>query len=217
MSEKPVRIVLFEDRPNTVLVHVPEGGVLELPECRSPFNKDEVAIAASKAGLDVRVSIEPRAGRWTTAIVRRVRDQRAEKMQRSRLQTETAVLQLQMSDDPILRDRARLIAKKQEVDEQLRLAKIRLGEVKGNVRTQHKYISPREFRALEQSIASLQGQSLGIQGQLGAIKKTLSENKDSEFHARNKRFVDLAKQILDADEFAELIELAQHPDLPDGD
>lgn len=217
MSENPIRIVLFEDNPNTLLVHADEGVSLELPECMAPFDKDTLAKAASKAGLEVRITVEPKAGRWSSSIRRRQSDQKAERKQKHKLQTETVALQQRLGDDPMLRDRARLIARKQEVDEQLRAAKIHMAKVKADVAEYQRFIPQKEYNALEQLIADLKSQSVGLQGQLGVIKETLVQRNIDGNNSINKRFVDLAKQILDEDEFAELIELAQYPELPDDD
>lgn len=213
----PIRVVLFENRSTALLIHAPEGVTVALPELCSPFTKEKVTLAAKVAGVDLRVSVEPTAGRWGGAVERRKSDQKAERMQRVRMDTETTALQLRHANDPMLRDRARLLARKQEVDDQLRAAKLRMTEVKRDVRMSQRYAPPEVYRRLEETIADLQSQSIGLQGQLGVIKRNMEEVRSNTFHDKNKRFVDLAKQILDQDEFEELMELAHHPELPDED
>lgn len=77
MDRQPLRVILFADRDTALLIHAREGEVVELPELRAPFDKATITDSAAKLGLNVRVTVEPRCGRWSDALRRRDNDVKA--------------------------------------------------------------------------------------------------------------------------------------------
>jgi hypothetical protein len=174
-ADCPVRVTLFDDFPNSILIHCPEGEELAVPLLRAPFDKGEVRAAFFEIGVDVRVKQEPTAGRWSKATISRLREERAERNQRQKLvEIQMAAENIAIGDD-LEKERGALILEKHDVDETLILLKEKLGNVRVAGATRGKYIDPKEYRKLETKVEKAKLRSQEIQLRLGQIKRLIKD------------------------------------------
>src|SRR5262245_54769512 len=64
---RPVRVMIFPDRPDCILFYVPEGMKLVVPPLTSPFYKKTAADALTDARINYRLT-ESVPGRWTESM-----------------------------------------------------------------------------------------------------------------------------------------------------
>jgi hypothetical protein len=207
-EENPIRIVLFENRPTAMLIHAHEGSKFQLPQFQAPFEKNAVSQALGLAGFTVRVSVEIGTGRWTQSIGRKMREEKQERAQNQKLKEAQQATILKHANDPLERDRARLMLHKHEVDEALRAAKVKLGAAKANFVKFRTYMDPVAYWKLEAKVEELKQESQGIQVTLGQLRKQEGEKKGSNYEIHNRRFRSFAQKVLSDDLFEELEALA---------
>jgi hypothetical protein len=207
-EENPVRIVLFENRPTAMLIHAHEGSKFQLPQFQAPFEKGAVSQALSSAGFTVRVSVEIGTGRWTQSIGRKMREEKQERAQNQKLKEAQQATLLRHANDPLERDRARLMLHKHEVDEALRAAKVKLGQAKANFVKYRTYMDPVAYRRLEAQVEQLKQESQGIQVTLGQLRRQEAEQEDLSYDMKIKRFKFFARKVLSEELFEELESLA---------
>ena len=166
----PLRVMIFNDRPDTLLLIAPEGATeIVLSPIPLPVTKGGVAEALSLAGIDARVS-ESVPGRWTTAITQARNAGRAERGQQQRQREATEAAFLRGSAASGVRDRAEAIAMKLVVDEKIRVLKAEIGHIKSVAFTQGVFIPSSEFRAKERLLDQLKGDGQALQTKLGGLK-----------------------------------------------
>jgi hypothetical protein len=206
-----IRIMVFQDRPEALLIVVPDGSPpeVQLPTLRAPFTRAGVAMALGDAGIVARVS-ESVAGRWSTAILQAKNAAKAERRQRDKLQQASSAAVLRGPDDI---DRSRLIERKLVVDADIPVLKTKIGAAKAAAATRGVFMPPAQFRALESKLSTLQAESLAIQVKLGELKKAGKEKsretrKEDEVRFE-RRFIRIAKEILDEETFAEIVDEAE--------
>jgi hypothetical protein len=203
----PPRIMCFTDRPDALLIFIPDGEVAPaLPALKTPFIKGEVAQTLALAGLEVRVS-ESISGRWTPAIRQANDAARAERGQRQRQAEATEAALLRGSSVAAVRDRADAIRQKLEVDDRIRALKDTISKAKSEAASRGRYMDPREFRRLEQELSRLKDESQALQTQLGEIRKQAHEAWKNERKESSEMFRKAAHALLSQETF-EQIELA---------
>lgn len=210
-EQKPFRVMVFPERPDAILLVVPDGCAASLPAVRAPFNKHDVAALFAKAGIAVRV-VEEAPGRWSAATLRARRDAYTERRSVNLLRERTTAALSAQSEDPIMRDRGALMARKIEVDTEMVSLKSKVGKAKSDAFTRRVYMDPTAFRALERRLESAKVESQSIQAQLGKLNKAdrARERVASEAEARSfeRRFVDAAKALLEPDDFQDIVDTA---------
>lgn len=80
---------------------------------------------------------------------------------------------------------------------------------KARANSKHKYMRAGEFRELEAKVERTTRQVLDINVQLSAMKKDHQQ-------VLERRFVDIAKQLLDPEDFHDIMDLAKNPDEEEG-
>jgi hypothetical protein len=215
---RAIRIFVFPERPDALLVHVPEGKPLALPVLSTPFVKGEVSSACKLAGVDVRVR-ESTPGRWTPALERAKNDERGEIAQRQRLREATEAKILADTGDPIFKDRAEVLRRKHLVDEEIGRLKTQIGDAKASVRARGVYMDPHAYRRLEAKLAGLKVESQALQARLGELREAEKERDRAAHDAERStflgRFVEAAREMLDPETFAEIVAAAN--EAADGD
>lgn len=203
-----IRIMVFVDRPDSVLLVAPDSDMPALPAMAAPFTKTSVSVAMVEAGVDARVS-ESIAGRWTTAIVQATKADKAERAQKQMLHEATVATLLRSANDPALRDRALTIQRKHEVDDSLRTLKAKLVEAKAKAATRGAFMPIDEFRKLTARVDALKEESLALQTRLGELRdaeKAANREADkAERSAFPQRFMTAARKMLDPDTYNELV------------
>ncbi len=76
------RLTIFDERDDCLLVYLPAGHSVRLPVLTSPLRKIDIIRALEQEGVEARVTVEPRTGRWSETLLCRMKDERCEKAQR---------------------------------------------------------------------------------------------------------------------------------------
>jgi len=203
-----MRLMLFPDRPDTLLVHSDDGEV-RLPTLTAPFDKVSVTSACKAAGLDVRV-IESVPGRWTFSMSQARQAKMSELRQRENLRIATLATQLRGSDSPLLQDRSQALLRKADVDTEISETKLKLSAAKDNLRIRGKYMDTNEYRRLEKKFEILKQESQSLQTRLGELRDAQKKINIAATESRDSRFRRLAKEILDPEEYQDLYDAAEH-------
>lgn len=189
-----VRVTIFPDRAEAILLHVSAGDRVALPALASPFRKSEVAGALKRAGISFDVT-ESVPGRWTQAATKMALEERAERHQIQR-QKEATMLALDRSGGPLARTRAEALAKKHEVDDRIRQVKAWLAEAKTNFHTRGLYKDPVEYRGKEHELLRLKEDSQALQTRLGELRDQEKAQNVTVQREENDRFRAAAYKVL---------------------
>jgi hypothetical protein len=199
---RPLRITLFPEFPQTILVYVPEGRSLWLPTLPTPFDLDVVcdALDAHDVPHDTR---EGDRNRWW----RNFKDsENAEKsVQGQRQREEAAAKHVQVHLSPtattLEKQRSEIVLMKDKVDDEVRQLKVQIGKAKANATVNGIYEPPHVFRHREQRLADLQTTSLALQRRLGELRAQQHQQRMEGQRTREERFVQKAKQCLSREQF----------------
>jgi hypothetical protein len=204
-----VRVMVFSDRPDALLILAAEDeSEVRLPSPLAvPFVKTEVAMAFGDAKTKANV-FESVAGRWTAALTKARRDERAERAQQQAVREATEATLMKGSSSKLVRSHAEAIAKKLEVDESIRVLTRQDKEARSRAATRGVYESPKVFREREARLASLRLESQALQARMGELRK--QEKRQNLLLAIEGRdwFKKAAHELLDGDLFAQVESLA---------
>src|SRR5688572_25342138 len=106
-DSRPIRVTVFQDQPECILFHVPDGMRLVVPPLASPFYRITTSLALGEAKVNCRVS-ESVSGRWTEAMRAMRQAERAERTQLHRL-SEAARIAVERNGGPLAQSRAEAI------------------------------------------------------------------------------------------------------------
>lgn len=201
--------MVFPDRPDCLLLYVPEGMKVALPEIASPFDKAGASEALTKAGLRFRIT-ESVPGRWTTSVVMMKSAEKAERAQVQKLR-EASMIALERGGTDLAKNRAEAIAKKHEVDERIREVKNWIGRAKSNLKAGRGYEEHR-YRRKERELRDLQGESLALQNRLTELRKQEKEENAAAQEEENERFRRTAYRILPREVFERIEHAAAEED-----
>lgn len=204
-----LRISLFADRPECLLVLAPEPGPVSLPTMQSPFVRGEVSAAAAASGIDVRVVVEAACGRWAGAMRHRLSEERAERANVQQAAETYQAMILRGSVDPNERKRGVLLQKQQEINAELHRVKDQLGSAKSRAFTKGVYLPPQDYRRLEARARQLGQESQGIQVQLSELRKEQRQSNTERSNRFHHAFFRTAKERLDPETFNELLNSAE--------
>lgn len=193
-----VRVTVFPDRAECILLHVSEGQEVALPALKSPFRKAEIAAVLKRAGIRCDVT-ESVPGRWTQAASKMALEERAERHQIQR-QKEATMLALDRSGSPLARTRAEALAKKHVVDDRIREIKAWLAQARTNFHTRGLYKDPVEYRGKEHELLRLKEDSQALQTRLGELREQeKAQNRVAE-REEGDRFRAAAHKVLTAEQ-----------------
>jgi len=204
-ERQPVRMSVFPNDPNILLLYAPEPGEVVLPTLKAPFVKAEVLVACKAVGLTVRVTDDVLGKPMREIANQRKKDDRAERGQQQTLQVARVAGMLSSANSPIIRERAEIIKKKLVVDEQLGKLRTRLADSKCAAYQTGKYLPAAEFQAMMKRVDLLKAESQALQLELGALKRReKAENiaackRDDASDAR--AFVEASKTVLDRETY----------------
>ena len=169
---RPLRIMIFPDKPQTILIHVPEGQTLWLPTLATPFDLDAVCKALDDRDVP-HVSIEGDPGRWWRNATQLENEEKAERLSiQKQEQAERRVrITLSPKATTIESQRAELILEKQKADDEIRQLKAQIGKAKTDAYTSGTYLPPLVFQTKQQRLVDLQAVSLALQGRLAELRR----------------------------------------------
>lgn len=197
---RPLRITLFPEHPQTILVYVPEGQTLWLPTLPTPFDLDVVcdALDAHDVPHDTR---EGDRNRWWRNLKQSEDTEKSVLRQQQREEEAARHVQIHLSQTATTfeKQRSEVVLMKHKVDDEIRQLKVQLGLAKTNASTRGVYEPPDVFRQREQRIADLQTTSLALQKKLGELKEQQHQRLSSK--RREEHFIQKAKQHMTREQF----------------
>ena len=203
---RPLRIMIFPDKPQTILIHVPEGQSLWLPSLATPFDLDVICQALNDRDVP-HVTTEGDPGRWWRNASQQEDEETAKRLNQQKHEEVARRVRITTSPNAttIEKQRAELMLEKVKADEELRQLKAEISKVKANAYTSGTYLPPLLFQTKRQRLADLQTVSLALQGRLGELRQQqkmqnveLSNEKEK---SRQDRFIKKAKRYLSRDQF----------------
>lgn len=201
-----LRIFLFARRSDAILIHADDEEVA-LPVLRAPFTLGDISKAISAAGIRCRIQ-ECHPGRWTSTIRKAESDAKAERNSKLRTEEHKRATVMLGSSDATERERASLIVERQEAERSLAGITANIKDAKTAAYTHGEYMNPLQFRMLEADAVKLKGRISEIHVRLGEIKQARRQRADAERPAFFERFYKAAKNMLDEEEFAALVDEA---------
>lgn len=202
-----MRVMVFRDRPDCLLVHAPEGSDMALPPLSPPFTVESVRTACRAAGVEVRVTEAIKAGRWTDSINKLRGAERAERASKSRLAESVAHAAAAASaETPLFAHRKHLIEQKTAVDDELRSLRAELGEARSIAHLHGVFMDPADFRKKNARVAYLSNESLSIQNVLTELKDRIKEQNRQRSQDSRERFIRLAQERMSRELWDELWE-----------
>ena len=213
VCDMKIRVFVFPARPDTILIHVPEDatGSLTLPPLPVPFDRGPVAYALGMAGVHAKV-VETTPGRWTDAMdTARDHDKQARIARAKAEQVASATMMLGSSDD-LERERAELLRRKQDIDEEIGKLKAELAGARRKAAARGVYLPRAEFAAMEQRLARMGSASLGLQHSISKVKKKIKTRNVAEDDASRadflRAFMRATKAALDEETYRSILDEA---------
>jgi hypothetical protein len=202
---RPLRITLFPEHPQTILIYVPDGQALWLPTLATPFELDAVSDALD--GHDVpHDTREGDRNRWWRNIKQSENEENSVIAQRQREEEAAKHVQIHLSPTAttLEKQRAEIVLMKHKVDDEIRQLKVQIGRVKANAATRGIYEPPTVYRNREQRLADLQTTSIALQQKLAEIKSLRRQsvempkqhdNDDNSVLNQQKRAEEAARHV----------------------
>jgi len=204
-----IRLVLFADRPHTMLVFVPEDDTdgFVLPRLQSPFTLESVRAALVEARTKDRFRVEllPSATRYDAVIRKKLLDARSERAQKDKLARSSFILAQKTSNSEEERDRAALLERKETLDDRLRRAKAELSSARTLASTSGNYMHPAAYRRLENEVNALTTESQALQTRIGEASQSIKAANIKKNTGVLRLFKDIASQKLPLELFREIM------------
>lgn len=204
-DQRPIRVMVFPQRRDVILIYVPEGQTLWMPPLKTPFDRHEIAAELGRKDVEARVR-ESTLGRFAAALANELGNEKAESGQRAKEKAAARRVDIVHSQYATTAElqRAELIRDKETIDGDLRDLKAEVSRAKSLAATRGVF-EPREaFQRKQRQIAELQTKSLAIQHRLGALKEQIRAQNVARSKDRNERFIRLVAAEMPPDMFAEL-------------
>lgn len=206
---RPLRITIFPDKPQTILIYVPQGQELWLPTLKTPFDLDAICEA-----LDVRdvphVTTEGDLGKWWRNAAQQENEEKAERVNQQKQQEAARRVRIMTSPQAttIEKQRLELVREKEKADEEIRLLKAEIAKAKADAYTSGAYLPPAVFQAKQQRLGDLQTVSIALQGKLTALRQhqkvqnvEKARSATSDRMRQERLFIEKAKRFLSRDQY----------------
>jgi hypothetical protein len=201
IDEDRIRISVFDEFPECLMVFVPKNTELLLPLISAPFVVSEIAKACADSGIKATVRTG-RPGRWSTEARRQLNDEKAMRRQLACLADAAKAAKLVSSEDSIEKERGALLLRKFDIDTKLRALRVDMTKAKQNAALNGIYLPRQEYRRMAMEIDSLATESQAIQVRLSEIKNATGERLLNHF-------ISAAREMLDESTFNEILDVAR--------
>lgn len=196
-----IRITIFPDDPNLLLVYVPDGMTAVLPPIDAPFAMEAARASIKETDVPFRVS-EGVIGRHLREVVRaRKNDARAERRNVQLLSEAISAAMGSGSISSVARERSEVLKQKIAVEEELRRAKAYLGDVRADAATRGVYLSRDAYALAEKNVNELKGRAMVLATRLSELKKREKEENIAKSQAKEEHFKQAAGRILDRETY----------------
>jgi hypothetical protein len=209
---KPLRVTVFPERPESLLLLVEEGEYdpIELPVLRSPFTKESVTEAFREASIPVRVIENATMGRWKRALQQAAKDAKAERGARQHLEESAKLHKMaEGTFGDLDKERANLVFQKAEVDETIKCIDLKLTNARRKAFEKGIYMKPSQFRELESSLIEAKSLSQALQFRLGELRKQKQAHRDRSKITFENIFFRAVKDLLGPEEYSEVIDFVR--------
>lgn len=194
-SGKVPRLMVFPDRPDCLVVYLPNELSLQLPTLVAPFSKESLARACAQTGLDLRIS-DGTPGKWGAAYRSLRKAEAGEKKQRQHLYEARKNAERLGSKNLTTKSRGEAISRKNEIDEKIRVLKTELGKARSAAFTTGKYLPPDIYRNKERQLQELKTESQALQTKIGELRiQEHAEHNNAENKQRRQTYAELFMQV----------------------
>lgn len=203
MHSTCLSVSTFSSDPDFLLVWAPQEGTVRLPEMSAPFTIMNVKAAFRQAGIEVVVT-ESVVGRELREVVRLRRQQARDatrQQQQLRQSYESAVLRGATS--VAVGQHAECLAKKLEVDEELRQTRQHYQAVCAAKNVDGVRMDRHAFLRLQQRLEQLKQESQALQYRMGELRR---QQKEENKQASDNDFRQAARRILSAEQFDQVVQ-----------
>ena len=204
-DQRPIRVMVFPQRRDVILIYVPEGQTLWMPPLKTPFDRHEIARTLGEKDVEARVR-ESTLGRFAAALTSELGNEKAEVGQRAKEKAAARrvdIVHSQFATSAELK-RAELVKDKEKIDAELRDLKAEVSRAKALAHTRRVFEPTEQFQRKQRQIAELQTKSLAIQARLRELKEQVKADNVERSRDRNERFIRLVAAEMPEDMFADL-------------
>lgn len=202
-NESPLRFMVFNERPDCLVVYLARGTSLRLPEIPYPFGKETLATALSRAGIDYRISTGT-PGQWIKTYKDLHLAECAERRQRDAEAVSVKNASRRASGILEARDRAEAIDRKTVIDQEIRVLKAELVQAKSIAYTTGHYMPVSQYHAKEQRLVDLKEQSQALQVRIGELREAEKQAGAERHRGYSERFMRVAHEVLSEDVLAQI-------------
>lgn len=208
-SKIRIRISVFSDKPNFILVFAPDNTEVLLPILSSPFTKDDVERRCRKSGINASVRITGDR-RWQQEMKVQLNNEKSVKIktQKERELVKATRMVFTGTDD-LHRERGEVILLKQRIEEEMEKVQNDINNAKKNRMLHGIFLPKGVFIGMTDKLSSLKKEKLAIDLRLGEIKKKIREMNVKKSLNFQDMFLFHAKQILSPDVYSEIEEKAR--------
>ncbi len=179
-DQRPLRVTLFPDHPQTILIYVPEGQALWLPTLPSPFDLDAVCdvLDAHDVPHDTR---EGDRNRWWRNLKQSEDDDKASLKNHRREEDAAHHVRIQLSptSTTLEKQRSEVLLMMHKVDDEIRQLKVQISRARAAA-TRGVYERPGVFRQWQQRLADLQTTSLALQRKSRELKEQQRQHQHQQ-------------------------------------
>lgn len=197
---RPLRVTLFPEHPQTILIYVPPGQSLWLPPLPTPFDLDRVrdALDARDVPHDTR---EGDRNRWRRNLQQGENDDRSVQVQQQRVEQAARHVEITLSPTATTfeKQRSEVVLMKDKVDDEIRQLKGEISHARAVAAARGVREDPDVFGAKKRRLADLQTASIALQRRLGEMRSQSRERASAP--GRDQRFIEKARRHLTRDQF----------------
>lgn len=199
---RPLRITLFPEHPQTILVYVPEGQTLWLPALPTPFDLDMVCDFLDEKDVphDTR---EGDRNRWWRNIKQSANDAASEQGALQRAAEAERLVRIHLSSTATTEEkqRAEVVLMKYKVLDELRELQAERKKITRNALTYAVCKDTKVFRDREDRIADLKRVVIALDKKLSGFGAKRREQAQANRSNREQRFIEKAKRLLSREQF----------------
>ena len=203
---RPLRITLFPEFPQVLLIYVPDEQTLWLPPLETPFDLDKLcdALDAKDVPHDTR---EGDRNRWWKNMRQSADMDAGMKGQRECEAKAVERVKVHLSSEATTLDKQRieLLDMRDKIVSEMNQLKAKIGTAKAHAATKGVYQKIPVFRGWELRLAQLNDSLIAVSRKLGENKAAIKAENVRTYGANNiskeKRFVEKAKRFLNREQY----------------
>jgi hypothetical protein len=197
---RQLRITLFPEHPQTILIYVPDGQSLRLPALPTPFDIDTVCDILDDHGIPHDAK-EGDRNRWWRNLKQSENEDKS--VQGIRQREAEAARHVQIHLSPVAttfeKQRSEVFLMKCKAEDELRQLKAEASRARANAATRRVYEPADVYHQRARRIVDLQTTVIALQKKLGDLKA--QQHRERKVANREELFVQKAKRHLTREQF----------------